>query len=39
MPLLEPGLVFIPLWRPEPGEMVAHPEQISAYAGGVARKN
>jgi hypothetical protein len=36
--LVEPGLVFIPLWRPDPGEVVDHPERISAYAG-VGRKN
>lgn len=31
--LVDPGLVFIPLWRPDPGERVEHPERISAYAG------
>jgi hypothetical protein len=31
--LVDPGLVFIPLWRPDPGEVVVHPERISAYAG------
>jgi S-adenosyl methyltransferase len=36
--LVEPGLVFIPLWRPDPGEVVTDPERISAYAG-VGRKN
>jgi SAM-dependent methyltransferase len=35
--LEEPGLVFIPQWRPDPGEEVEHPERISAYAG-VGRK-
>jgi hypothetical protein len=35
--LVDPGLVFIPLWRPDPGERVEHPERISAYAG-VGRK-
>ena len=35
--LVEPGLVYIPLWRPDPGEVVAHAERISAYAG-VGRK-
>ncbi|HYN93923.1 MAG TPA: SAM-dependent methyltransferase [Pilimelia sp.] len=35
--LVEPGLVYIPLWRPDPGEHVANPERISAYAG-VGRK-
>ncbi|GIE31795.1 hypothetical protein Ait01nite_048400 [Actinoplanes italicus] len=32
-PLVEPGLVHIPLWRPEPGEAVGHPERFGAYAG------
>lgn len=36
--LVEPGLVFIPLWRPEEGERIEHPERISAYAG-VGRKD
>jgi hypothetical protein len=36
--LVDPGLVFIPLWRPDPGEVVEHPERISAYAG-IGRKN
>ncbi|HKT05051.1 MAG TPA: SAM-dependent methyltransferase [Rugosimonospora sp.] len=31
--LIDPGLVFIPLWRPDPGEVVEHPERTSAYAG------
>lgn len=31
--LVEPGLVFIPLWRPDPGEPVEQPERTSAYAG------
>jgi SAM-dependent methyltransferase len=31
--LVDPGLVYIPLWRPDPGEQVTHPERISAYAG------
>lgn len=35
--LVEPGLVYIPLWRPDPGEAAAHAERISAYAG-VGRK-
>jgi hypothetical protein len=35
--LVDPGLVFIPLWRPDPGERVEQPERISAYAG-VGRK-
>jgi len=36
--LVEPGLVFIPLWRPDADERVEHPERISAYAG-VGRKD
>jgi SAM-dependent methyltransferase len=36
--LIEPGLVYIPLWRPDPGETMEHPERISAYAG-VGRKD
>jgi SAM-dependent methyltransferase len=36
--LVDPGLVFIPQWRPDPGERVEHPERISAYAG-VGRKD
>jgi SAM-dependent methyltransferase len=35
---VDPGLVYIPLWRPDPGEQVEHPERISAYAG-VGRKD
>jgi hypothetical protein len=31
--MVEPGLVYIPLWRPDPGEVVEHPERMSAYAG------
>ena len=38
-PLVEPGLVFIPQWRPDPQEPVGeHPEQVGAYAG-VGRKD
>lgn len=36
--MVDPGLVFIPLWRPDPGERVEHPERISAYAG-IGRKD
>lgn len=36
--LVDPGLVFIQLWRPDPGEVVENPERISAYAG-VGRKD
>jgi len=36
--LVEPGLVFLTQWRPEPGgEVDEHPEQVGAF-GGVARK-
>lgn len=38
MTLVEPGLVYIPLWRPDLGELVEHPERIAAYAG-VGRKD
>lgn len=31
--LVDPGLVFIPLWRPDPGDVVEQPERMSAYAG------
>jgi SAM-dependent methyltransferase len=37
--LVEPGLVAIPQWRPEPGDPVdERPEQVGAYAG-VGRKD
>jgi SAM-dependent methyltransferase len=37
--LVEPGLVFIPQWRPDPRDPVdEHPEQVGAYAG-VGRKD
>ncbi len=37
--LVEPGLVFIPQWRPDPQDPVDdHPEQVGAYAG-VGRKD
>jgi S-adenosyl methyltransferase len=37
--LVEPGLVHIPLWRPEdPADVGGHPERTNAYAG-VARKD
>ncbi|GIF14892.1 SAM-dependent methyltransferase [Actinoplanes teichomyceticus] len=36
--LVEPGLVFIPQWRPDPQDPVdEHPERVGAYAG-VGRK-
>jgi hypothetical protein len=37
--LVEPGVVFLPLWRPEsPDEVDEHPERFTGYAG-VARKD
>jgi hypothetical protein len=34
--LVEPGVVFLPHWRPEPyGEVDEHPERVGAF-GGVA---
>lgn len=36
--LVEPGLVFLPAWRPDPGDVVDRPERIAAY-GGVGRKD
>ncbi|MGW0178051.1 SAM-dependent methyltransferase [Nocardia sp. NPDC003345] len=37
--MLEPGLVHLPLWRPEsPGDIGEHPEQSGAF-GAVARKD
>jgi SAM-dependent methyltransferase len=36
--LVDPGVVFIPRWRPDPGETVEHPERIGAYAA-VGRKD
>ncbi|WP_280401055.1 SAM-dependent methyltransferase [Nocardia carnea] len=37
--MLEPGLVHLPLWRPEhPGDIGEHPERSGAF-GGVARKD
>ena len=37
--LVEPGLVFIPQWRPDPQDPVDdHPERVGAYAG-VGRKD
>ncbi|PXX59733.1 S-adenosyl methyltransferase [Nocardia tenerifensis] len=37
--LLDPGLVHLPLWRPEnPSDIGEHPERSGAY-GGVARKD
>jgi SAM-dependent methyltransferase len=37
--LVEPGLVHLPLWRPEaPGDVDEHPERFGAF-GGVGRKD
>lgn len=36
--MIEPGLVFVPAWRPDPGEVVEQPERVGAY-GGVGRKD
>ena len=36
--LLEPGLVHLPLWRPDDDAPFEQPEQSVGYAG-VARKN
>jgi SAM-dependent methyltransferase len=37
--LVDPGLVFIPQWRPDPQDPVdEHPERVGAYAG-VGRKD
>ena len=37
--LVEPGLVHLPLWRPEaPGDVAGHPERFGAF-GGVGRKD
>ncbi|HEY2947478.1 MAG TPA: SAM-dependent methyltransferase [Micromonosporaceae bacterium] len=37
--LVEPGLVFIPEWRPDPDQPAdEHPERVGAYAG-VGRKD
>lgn len=35
--LVEPGLVHVPLWRPDTSEDAILPEQAAAY-GGVGRK-
>jgi hypothetical protein len=37
--LLEPGLVFVPLWRPEgPDDLFLKDPELSAYYAGVGRK-
>ncbi len=37
--LVEPGLVHLPLWRPDaPGDVDSHPERFGAF-GGVGRKD
>lgn len=35
--LVDPGLVFVNAWRPEPDEIDEHPERMGGYAG-VGRK-
>jgi SAM-dependent methyltransferase len=35
--LLEPGVVWVPQWRPEPGDVVEHPER-QGVLGGVGRR-
>jgi SAM-dependent methyltransferase len=35
--LVDPGLVFLPEWRPDAPQTEEHPERIGAY-GGVARR-
>ncbi|TDB75547.1 hypothetical protein E1264_39705 [Actinomadura sp. KC216] len=35
--LLDPGLVYVPLWRPDEGEAVADPERFLVF-GGVGRR-
>jgi SAM-dependent methyltransferase len=35
--LVDPGLVFLPEWRPDGPEAEEHPERVGAY-GGVARR-
>jgi hypothetical protein len=37
--LLEPGLVYVPLWRPEgPEDLFLKSPELSAYYAGVGRK-
>jgi SAM-dependent methyltransferase len=36
--LMEPGLVYLPLWRPDPGDDVDRPERTTGFAG-VGRKD
>ena len=37
--LVEPGVVYLPLWRPDsPDEVDEHPERFTGFAG-VARKD
>jgi hypothetical protein len=36
--LLEPGVVYLPEWRPDPGDEIGDPRRTSTFAG-VARKN
>ncbi len=34
--LVEPGVVYLPAWRPDPGEVMTHPESVWAV-GGIGR--
>jgi SAM-dependent methyltransferase len=36
--LVDPGLVYLPLWRPEPEDDLDHPERTTGFAG-VGRKD
>jgi hypothetical protein len=36
--LVDPGVVYLPTWRPEPGIPVANPESVW-LVGGIGRKN
>jgi hypothetical protein len=37
--MLEPGLVYVPLWRPEgPDDLFLNNPELSGYYGGIGRK-
>jgi hypothetical protein len=36
--VLEPGLVPLPEWRPEPGEHTEQSDTYHTFVGGLARK-
>lgn len=36
--LVDPGVVFLPLWHPDPGDDIDHPERYGAF-GGVGHKD